>query len=283
MISPLIVTWWEPYIPHAASSSSNPVQYVLRCIMARVSPRTMMANRSLSSVTRISIWTSAACDHAFMSSQHPASFVQKVCITPFPSHAFVRHVHEAVMQDEHRGEGWLPFSLSNGPRIRLSLPRKKVIMAPILIGNWSPISLTKTDIQAVKRLLELFRHEPIVVWIDEIDGLPPVLARRVLEDFLRRTEGHRVKLLLTCKSETWQYLLKEDGIPTMLMSRVFQVNDERGYQVGPLEEQEMLATIMKYRAFYHYTGKLDIEVLEMCQRVPFLLRVLFEVAVSLSL
>jgi len=187
------------------------------------------------------------------------------------------------MQDEHRGEGWLPFSLSNGPRIRLSLPRKKVIMAPILIGNWSPISLTKTDIQAVKRLLELFRHEPIVVWIDEIDGLPPVLARRVLEDFLRRTEGHRVKLLLTCKSETWQYLLKEDGIPTMLMSRVFQVNDERGYQVGPLEEQEMLATIMKYRAFYHYTGKLDIEVLEMCQRVPFLLRVLFEVAVSLSL
>src|SRR5216683_1069212 len=121
MISPLIVTWWEPYIPHAASSSSNPVQYVLRCIMARVSPRTMMANRSLSSVTRISIWTSAACDHAFMSSQHPASFVQKVCITPFPSHAFVRHVHEAVMQDEHRGEGWLPFSLSNGPRIRLIL------------------------------------------------------------------------------------------------------------------------------------------------------------------
>jgi hypothetical protein len=148
--------------------------------------------------------------------------------------------------------------------------------------NWT-LSTHYDDIQAVKRLLELFRHEQLVVWIDEIDGLPPVLARRVLEDFLRRTEGHRVKLLLTCKSETWQYLLKEDGIPTMLASRIFQVNDEKGYQVGPLEEQEMLAAIMKYRAFYHYTGKLDIEVLEMCQRVPFLLRVLFEVAVSLSL
>src|SRR5258708_27242781 len=119
--------------------------------------------------------------------------------------------------------------------------------------------------------------------IDEIDGLPPVLARRVLEDFLRRIEGHRVKLLLTCKSETWQYLLKEDSIPTMLASRVFQVNGEKGYYVGPLEEQEMLGAIMKFRAFYHYTGMLDLEVLEMCQRVPFLLRVLFEVAVSLSL
>jgi len=148
--------------------------------------------------------------------------------------------------------------------------------------NWT-LSTHYDEIQAVKRLLELFRNEPIVVWIDEIDGLPPVLARRVLEDFLRRIEGHRVKLLLTCKSETWQYLLKEDSIPTMLASRVFQVNGEKGYYVGPLEEQEMLATIMKYRAFYHYTGMLDLEVLEMCQRVPFLLRVLFEVAVSLSL
>ncbi len=122
-----------------------------------------------------------------------------------------------------------------------------------------------------------------MIWIDDFDGLLLASVRRMLTEFLRRTEGYPIKLLLTCKSETWQYLLEEDGIPTPLASLVFQVNGVKGYRVGALDDQELLAVINKYRAFYHYNGAIDIEVLETCQRVPILLRVLFEVASSLSL
>lgn len=148
--------------------------------------------------------------------------------------------------------------------------------------NWV-LSQHYDDIQAVKRLLELFEHEQIVIWIDDIDGLPLASVKQILTEFLRRTEGYPIKLLLTCKSETWQDLLEEDGIPTPLASLVYRVNDVKGYRVGALNDQELWAVINKYRAFYHYSGSIDPEVLEMCQRVPFLLRVLFEVAASLSL
>lgn len=148
--------------------------------------------------------------------------------------------------------------------------------------NWV-LSQHYNDIQAAKRLLELFEQEQIVIWIDDIDGLPLTSVRRMLTEFLRRTGRHPVKLLLTCKSTTWQYLLEEDGSPTALASQVYLVNDVKGYRVGILNDQEFQAMVMKYRAFYHYDGPFDIEALEVCRRIPFLLRVHFEVAANQSL
>ena len=148
--------------------------------------------------------------------------------------------------------------------------------------NWT-LSSHYDEIQAVKRLLELFQQEQIMIWIDDVDSLSLVSVRRILTEFLRRTEGHPVKLLLTCKSETWRYLLEEDSIPTPLATRVFQVNGAKGYQVSTLEEQELLTAIAKYRTFYQYSGPIDMEVFETCRRIPFLLRVLFEVASGQSL
>jgi hypothetical protein len=147
--------------------------------------------------------------------------------------------------------------------------------------NWV-LSHHYHDIQAAKRLLELFEHEQIVIWIDDIDGLSLASVRRMLTEFLRKTGQHPVKLLLTCKSTTWQYLLEEDGSPTALASQVYLVNDAQGYRVGLLNGQEFQAMVMKYRAFYHYDGPFDIEALEVCQRIPFLLRVHFEVAAHRS-
>lgn len=124
--------------------------------------------------------------------------------------------------------------------------------------NWT-LSPHYDDIQAVKRLLELFEHERIVVWIDDIDGLSLASVRHMLTEFLRRTERYPIKLLLTCKSESWQYLLEEeDSIPTPLASVVFHVNDVAGYKVGALDDQELLAAINKYRAFYSYRGLTEI-------------------------
>lgn len=148
--------------------------------------------------------------------------------------------------------------------------------------NWT-LSVHYNDIQAVKRLLDLFENKQIVIWIDDIDGLPLVLVRRTLSEFLRRTIGYSVKLLLTCKSETWKYLLEEDGSPTPLASYVFQVDAMKGFRVGPLDNEGLQAVIEKYRAFYHFSGAFDIEVLEMCRRVPFLLRILFDVAAQMHL
>src|SRR5438034_6799383 len=39
---------------------------------------------------------------------------------------------------------WFPFSLSHGPQICLAVTRSKESLAPILIRNWPPISLTNT-------------------------------------------------------------------------------------------------------------------------------------------
>ncbi len=52
------------------------------------------------------------------------------------------------MQDEHRGEGWLPFSF-----------------APDQVGNWFPLSLTKTQIVGMSFKTVLFPCPFIVLLV----------------------------------------------------------------------------------------------------------------------
>ena len=149
--------------------------------------------------------------------------------------------------------------------------------------NWM-LSPQHNEVQAIRRLLDLFQNEQILIWVDDIDGIPVSTATNIIKEFLIRTEGYSIKLLLTCKSETWKNLFEEnDETPTLLATRISRNTQEKGYRVEAFDDEKMLSMITKYRSFYKFNGRLDLDVLETCKRTPFLLRILFEVASYLSL
>ncbi len=143
--------------------------------------------------------------------------------------------------------------------------------------NWT-FSTQVDEIQGIKRLLELFKQEDILIFVDSLDEISPSRARKILDNFLRRVEGTRVKLIATCKSETWGTLLEYDGIPTLLSSRVFKPRDDQADISRGFNQQEFFSVVNKYRSFYHYRGAFESSVVESCRTDPFLLRVMFEVA-----
>lgn len=143
--------------------------------------------------------------------------------------------------------------------------------------NWS-LSLQYDEVQGVKRLLDVFRHDCILVFIDGLDEIPVNLARKAIDEFLKRVDGKRMKLIATCKTTVWKDLLNRDGNPTRLSNRIFPVDGSKGYILRYFHDQEFFRVLEKYRSFYRYSGPFETEVYEDCQRNPFLLRIMFEVA-----
>lgn len=143
--------------------------------------------------------------------------------------------------------------------------------------NWT-FSSQYDVIQGFKRLVELFKDKKILIFIDQLDGMAQSEARRVLDDFVRRVDGTRVKLIATCKPAAWDALLERDGIPTLLALKVFQVRGDKGYQLEAFDDQEFHTMLEKYRRFYQYDGLFETDVYEACRQNPFLLRIMFEVA-----
>ncbi len=143
--------------------------------------------------------------------------------------------------------------------------------------NWA-FSPHYDEVQAIKRLLEVLRDDCILVFIDGLDEIPVDLARKVTDDFLKRVDGRHMKLITTCKTTVWGDLLEYDGTPTHLSDNVFIVEGSKGYLLSYFADQEFTRVVQKYRAFYQYSGRFDLEVYENCQHDPFLLRIMFEVA-----
>ena len=143
--------------------------------------------------------------------------------------------------------------------------------------NWE-FSTHYDEITLFKRLDKIFKGKPIVIFIDGVDEWANPNKVEVLGDFVSKIKNRNFKLVISCKSGQWDKFIIKSGIPTSLSEEVFSVNENiKGYLIESLDDQEFYTMVTKYRQFYDFKGLFESDVLEECKRLPFLLRIFFEV------
>lgn len=163
--------------------------------------------------------------------------------------------------------------------------RKGVLPTMLEDLNWE-LSPALNEQQGLKRILQIFQKTqpvPIMIFVDGLDEIKLEFAREILDTLLRRIEGKDIRFIATCKSFSWDKLLSYDGTPTLISLRTFKINNNPGYFISRLEDQQFIAMVKKYRDFYGFKGMIESKVLDDCKRNPYLLRVMFEVSAQKQL
>jgi len=157
---------------------------------------------------------------------------------------------------------------------------KNILSTMIEDLSWE-LSPALNEQQGLKRILQIFQKKqsvPIMIFVDGLDEIKVEFARDILDSLLRRIDGKNVRFVATCKSFSWDKLLVRDGTPTLLSLSIFKVDNNPGYFISRLEDQQFFTMIKKYRNFYGFKGMIESKVLDDCKINPYLLRVMFEVS-----
>jgi hypothetical protein len=141
--------------------------------------------------------------------------------------------------------------------------------------NWT-FSGATDDIAIFKRLDRMFsKTKPMLIFVDGVDGWTSPNKVAILSNFVRHIRNLNFKLIISCKEGQWGNFLSESGIPTLLAD---EVDPPNGYHLRFSTENEFFELVKRYKAFYGFKGLFEHNVFEECKRLPFLLRVFFEVA-----
>lgn len=144
--------------------------------------------------------------------------------------------------------------------------------------NWE-FSSEFSDIQVLKRVRDLFPQEKVLLFIDAIDEWDLPNKFDVLNAFVKRLSSINLIVVLSCKTSAWGSFLNQNGTPTYISEELYLTQGNKaGHYLQPLDDQEFHYAVDKYRSFYNFDGLFEDKVLEECKRIPFLLRVFFEVA-----
>jgi hypothetical protein len=145
--------------------------------------------------------------------------------------------------------------------------------------NWR-LSPEHSESKAARRFLEVFERDGALIFVDGLDEIGIEEGRKVTDGFLKTISELNVKLVVSCKSTSWEQVKQSDGIPALLSDKAFRVNGRVGFALGEPSTTEFVNMVAKYREFYGFHGSFEQGVLEDCKRNLFLLRILFEVASS---
>jgi hypothetical protein len=144
--------------------------------------------------------------------------------------------------------------------------------------NWI-FSPQFSDIQIFKRVEELFESAKLIIFIDAIDEWTLPNKVEIINNFVSKIRNRKFKLVLSCKTKAWSDFLLQKDTPTELSEYLYLKNEkEKGYYFDEFDGEEFSKAVMKYRKFYQYNGFFEKRVYEECRRIPFILRVCFEVA-----
>jgi hypothetical protein len=145
--------------------------------------------------------------------------------------------------------------------------------------NWGPFSTEQSDIQIIRRITDLFADAPLTICIDALDEWTLENRVDILDNFVRHAGSFRIKLLVTCTTHAWPPFLSQRGVPTHISAAIYRTaNDESGYHLRSMTDEQYYHAIDKYRELYGFTGRFEDRVLRDGKRSPYLLRVFFEVA-----
>jgi len=144
--------------------------------------------------------------------------------------------------------------------------------------NWT-FSTQYSDIEAIGRIEEIFSNRSIIIIIDAIDewDLPNKVS--IFNRFVSKILSRNIKVILSCKSNSWNEYLTQHGTPTNLFETTYsKEKGEKGYFIKQLSPEEFSAVIDRYRNFYGFFGRFEDKVLDECKKSLFFLRVAFQVA-----
>lgn len=143
--------------------------------------------------------------------------------------------------------------------------------------NWE-FSTQHDEIVIFKRINRIFKDKKIIIFIDGVDEWDYPNKVEILGNFASKMKDKNIKLVISCKGSHWEKFLSRSGTPTSLSEEVFSVAEHgKGCWIQPFDDEEIHNLTKKYRQFYNWKGYLDSSVVEEFKRVPFLLRIFFEV------
>lgn len=148
--------------------------------------------------------------------------------------------------------------------------------------NWV-FSEQVSSIHLVKRLARMTAQAPLVIILDAVDEWLYAQRAVSLLAFLRGIQNLGIKVLLSCKTNAWQEFTSPGGrvvgIDTYLLGDG-KGNADCGRHLPDLTDGEFHDAVQRYRNVFGVRGRYESSALAEARRNPFLLRVLFSVAVS---
>jgi hypothetical protein len=147
----------------------------------------------------------------------------------------------------------------------------------------------QSAIALIKRLDKFAPQDlPVIIAVDAVEEWRyPDRVSNVC-GILRHLRGRQCKLLLTCKTNSWEGFLYSRGNPTGVAEDLFTTasnGDERrrSYLLPPLSEEEFYWAVRNYRDVFDFHGVIDTHAIVEGKRSPYLLRVFFQTARDLKL
>lgn len=133
------------------------------------------------------------------------------------------------------------------------------------------------SVHIVRRMAKLAGNEMLTIIVDAIDEWIYTSREKHLGALLRAAEHNNVKIILSCKTSAVEQFISARGNPTNvgLLSRKVEI--------GMFSEKEFYSALDKYRQAYQFFGNFEDAVLDEARSNPFMLRVLFDVAINSNL
>lgn len=135
-------------------------------------------------------------------------------------------------------------------------------------------SSQSTNIELFKKLRKIFNDSNLIIFIDGIDEWKNPQKIEIIDNFVGHIKSSKIKMVLSCKKEAWDNLTSNQDIPPKFSDYIYT----SAFPIEKFKEPEFFAMVEKYRRFYNFFGAFEYEALEACKRLPFLLRIFFEVA-----
>ncbi|MGE0681581.1 MAG: type I restriction enzyme HsdR N-terminal domain-containing protein, partial [Candidatus Binatia bacterium] len=152
-----------------------------------------------------------------------------------------------------------------------------------------PIS-SSSLVAVLDRLESILKGRRLVLVVDAIDEWAYASKVQSLVNLAKHVSRKPLKVILSCKFNSWQQFLVQRGTKTGILDYVFSIRDQPavsseaspkdrpGYLLPLWSEQEFVEVVERSRDFYSFRGHFEEKVLREARHDPFLLRVLFEVA-----
>lgn len=130
----------------------------------------------------------------------------------------------------------------------------------------------------VGRLSRIVGEEKLLIFVDAVDQWTSATAVQQLGSLAKHLSGTNIKLVLSCKVDTWSRFLQHRDTPTDLSHYVESHGGSPGLLMGPLNDDEFRAAWRRYQKVYGFGGVWDPRLRDEARRNPFFMRLAFEVA-----
>jgi len=145
--------------------------------------------------------------------------------------------------------------------------------------NWQ-FTAQYSEIELVRRLLTLHLEKPIVVVLDAVDEWTSTTKASSLVKLLRRLPGHRLKLVLTCKTAAWSQFTSYRGTLTGIEDFLYLCADRRFFRLEAMDPREFHRAYQKHQKVFGFEGYFEDRLLREMERNVFLMRISFEIAAT---